>query len=303
MRVLIFGCNDITKIVIEEFQKNDAEVLGVVTHKNNVKISYCEKLKIHNHCDLKTNFKESIKSFFTHKNNQNVISFIKNNYIDYIFVCGWYFKISQEIINAVDSRIFGVHFSLLPKLRGGAPLNWAILRGEKKTGITIFQISNKIDSGNYIIQKSFSISNSDYINDLIEKSKNLLKKSIKEFVLLFKKKKIILKKQNGKPSYVSQRFIEDSRINWKDDAVNIDKLIRASSKPYFGAFSYINDKKIRVEKALIENNSSIKKSPGTITIYDQEIFVSTRTSLIKIVKCYTKTERNTLKKSNNLKLT
>ena len=187
MRVLIFGCNDITKTVIEEFQKNNTEILGVVTHKNNVKISYCEKLKIHNHCDLKTIFKNSVKTFF-HINVIKILGFIKNNYIDYIFVCGWYFKISQEIIDAVDSRIFGVHFFFIAKLRGGAPLNWAILLGEKKTGITIFQISNKIDSGNYIIQKSFSILNSDYINSLMEKSINLLKKSIREFVLLFKKK-------------------------------------------------------------------------------------------------------------------
>ena len=64
MRVLIFGCNDITKTAIEEFQKNNTEILGVVTHKNNVKISYCEKLKIHNHCDLKTIFKKSVKTFF-----------------------------------------------------------------------------------------------------------------------------------------------------------------------------------------------------------------------------------------------
>ena len=89
------------------------------------------------------------------------------------------------------------------------------------------------------------------------------------------KKKILLKKQNGKPSYVSQRSIEDSRINWKDESINIYNLIRASSKPYFGAFSYINDKKIRIEKALICKNVSIKKSPGTITIHGKEIFIST----------------------------
>ena len=82
---------------------------------------------------------------------------IKKLNLDLILVLGWYYVIPQSIRELVKYGAWGIHASLLPKYAGGAPLSWAIINGEKETGITLFRMENGVDDGDIISQKSFSI--------------------------------------------------------------------------------------------------------------------------------------------------
>ena len=77
--------------------------------------------------------------------------------LDLILVLGWYYIIPKLIREKLKHGAWGIHASLLPNYAGGAPLNWAIINGEKKTGVTLFRLSDGVDDGDIISQKSFHI--------------------------------------------------------------------------------------------------------------------------------------------------
>ncbi|HEY5123960.1 MAG TPA: methionyl-tRNA formyltransferase [Ignavibacteria bacterium] len=171
---------------------------------------------------------------------------------DLCIVVGWYWKISPEILSSVPNGFIGLHASLLPKYRGFAPLVWAIINGEKRTGISLFYLEDGIDTGNIIGQKQFTISQTDSIRTVLEKSEIYCDKLLKENYLKILSGNASKKSQtNSYASYCSERKPEDGLINWTDSNKNIYNFIRAQSEPYPGAFTYIDSKKIRIWKANI----------------------------------------------------
>ena len=95
---------------------------------------------------------------------------IKNLNLDLFLVLGWYYMISKEIRSLAKYGAWGIHASLLPKYAGGAPLVWAMIYGEKKSGITLFRMEDGVDDGDIIAQKSFDIDFNDTIKDVYDKA-------------------------------------------------------------------------------------------------------------------------------------
>ena len=105
---------------------------------------------------------------------------------DICFVVGWYWILPYDLIKSVKYGFLGFHASLLPKLRGFAPLVWAILNGEKKTGVTLFYFDEGVDSGDIVDQYGFEIGENDYIADLLKKAKVILLLQLVEMAQLTK---------------------------------------------------------------------------------------------------------------------
>jgi methionyl-tRNA formyltransferase len=184
---------------------------------------------------------------------------------DLCIVVGWYWKISPEILSSVPNGFIGLHASLLPKYRGFAPLVWAIINGEKRTGISLFYLEDGIDTGDIIGQKQFTISQTDSIRTVLEKSEIYCDKLLKENYLKILSGNASKKSQTqSDATYCSERKPEDGLINWTDSNKNIYNFIRAQSEPYPGAFTYIDSKKIRIWKANIFPYP-YHGIPGTIT--------------------------------------
>lgn len=169
---------------------------------------------------------------------------------DMMVVVGWYWIIDDNLLDNVPDGIIGVHASLLPKYRGFAPLVWAIINGEKKTGISLFYFERGIDTGDIVAQKEFEILENDTIKELLEKTEESIINILNEnyWELLANKAPRI--KQNHKyATYCSQRKPEDGKINWNLSNKKIHDFIRAQAPPYPGAFSFIKDKKITIIKS------------------------------------------------------
>lgn len=178
-------------------------------------------------------------------NDEENIKIIKEINPDFIFVIGISQLIKKEIINIPKFGCIGLHPSLLPKNRGRAVLPWTILNEEKETGLTLFKIDEGTDSGDILVQEKIKISEREDSNTLYQKILLAIKKVIEENIENILTQEITYKKQlEEEATYCAIRTMEDGEIDWNKSAKDIDKLIRATTKPYPGAYTYHKGEKL-----------------------------------------------------------
>ena len=201
-----------------------------------------------------------------------------------IVVIGYRNIFPQEILDIPKFGIIGIHASLLPHLRGQAPLNWSIILGDKKTGATLFKMDKGIDTGNIIGQKEIPINIDDDIQIIKEKIRKVSVELVSENILqIFSGTcKMIKQVENG--TYGSARIPQDGKINWKENSLTIHNLIRASEESY-PAFTLLNSKKLYILKSEIVNGKNIYYgTPGQVamTNKDGSVIVITGDGYLKI---------------------
>ena len=140
---------------------------------------------------------------------------------------------------------FNLHASLLPKYRGAAPINRAIINGETETGLTTFKLKQQIDTGNVLFQEKVNIDALDNAgtlhNKLMIKGAQLILKSVEEIEMEFNgfKKIVFTEQNNSEASHALKIFKENCKINWNNSVVEIHNLVRGLS-PYPGAYCDIS---------------------------------------------------------------
>ena len=201
---------------------------------------------------------------------------------DIIITCAYGQIIPEEILNYPKYGCINVHGSLLPKLRGGAPIHHAIINGDQKTGITIMYMDKKMDSGDIISQKEISILDNDNLDSLYEKMSNLgmiaLSESLPSIVNRTCKR---IKQDNNEVTFGLNITKEEEKINFNNSAINIFNQIRGlSSIP--GAYCLLDDKRMKVYASTITNIDS-KSTPGKIEKIDKTgIYINTNDKMICI---------------------
>jgi len=215
-------------------------VVGVVTSEQSFKISYAP-LGVINllHADFESTAKENDLPLLCLKDSMSepsLLSRIKAFKPDLFLVVGWYHMIPRTWRELAPA--FGLHASLLPDYRGGAPLVWAMINGEKETGITLFQMDNGVDSGPIAAQAHEPIRPDDTIATLYKRIEEHGLEIISRTLPLLAAGGLVLKPQpkSGR-GVMPQRSPEDGCIDWNRDAGFIDRWIRAQTRPYPGAFT------------------------------------------------------------------
>ena len=213
-------------------------------------------------------------------------NFIKNIQVDIIISVNYLFLIDNDIIDHSKQLTFNIHGSLLPKYRGRTPHVWAIINNEKETGITAHVIDQGCDTGDIIQQNKIAIEKNDTGNDLLEKFKQEYFRIIKEVIIKVMLNKLHLVKQDeGLATYFGVRKPEDGRINWDWQKERIVNWVRALAKPYPGAYSYINDKKLIIDDVgIISTGYSFDIENGTILASAPNIVVKTTNGALEIKK-------------------
>ena len=165
------------------------------------------------------------------------------------FVCGWYWLLDESIVGSEAPAMFGIHNSLLPKFRGGAPLVWSILRGEPKVGGTLFKLTPGMDDGDIVRQVSFKLLENQSIGQMLTLIEDAFISEIPEIWPLMISGQAPLTQQKHKDaSYCAQRSPEDGLVNWNQTARTIHNFVRAQSDPYPCAFTVICGKKIFINE-------------------------------------------------------
>lgn len=172
-------------------------------------------------------------------NDQENIEIIRQISPDYIFVIGLSQLISKELIGIAKKGAIGFHPTPLPKFRGRAAIVWQILLGIQKTKCSLFFIDEGIDSGDILGQEEYTIENQDYAMDVSLKCREALTKLSNKVLKEIMEDAINPIKQNEEEAtYLLKRMPEDGMINWNESAEKIQRLIRAVSQPYPGAFTH-----------------------------------------------------------------
>lgn len=144
-----------------------------------------------------------------------------------------------------------VHGSLLPQYRGAAPINWAIINGEKETGVTTFRLKHEIDTGNILLQRKVAISEDDNVGQIYEKLMNEGAELLVETVKGLATDTLTEIPQDDVPveelKHAPKIFKEDTRIDWNRSASEIHNLIRGLS-PYPAAFTELQDSTMKIYK-------------------------------------------------------
>lgn len=260
MKAIVFGYNVLGKVGLEELLKCGYEVCALVTHEDdpNEKIYFESVAKIAE--------KKGIKVYApASPNTPEFVQIIKDMKPDVLFSFYYRQMISDEILNIVNNDAYNLHGSLLPKYRGRSPLNWAVLHGETKAGVTLHKMVKKADRGEMIDQQSFDILDEDNIKTLQPKMENagivLLKRVLPEILKGTAKSYV---QDESQASYFGGRKPQDGQIHWDKSAFEIHNLVRAVTDPFPGAFTFCNGKKIIVWSSKLLNHSNLSGKPGEV---------------------------------------
>ena len=202
---------------------------------------------------------------------------------DIIITCAYGQIIPEIILNYPKYGCINVHGSLLPKLRGGAPIHHAIINGDKKTGITIMYMDKLMDSGDIISQEELEIKENDTLDIVYEKMSilgaNLLIETLPSIISGTNKR---IKQNNMEVTFGYNITKEEEKIDFNQTSKDIHNRIRGlSSIP--GAYCYLDDKRIKIYQSELTTNKSTD-IPGKISKIDKTgIYVNTNDFIIKML--------------------
>lgn len=267
---IFFGTTYFSKAILENLLKRGYLPKAIFSIPEYFSISYAkEKVRNSHFFDFSSLAREyDVPLYWVESPTNTLLSYknkIKDYSVDFFLVANWYYKIPYQIYSLSKMGAFGFHNSLLPKYAGGAPLVWAIIEGERESGVTLFRMNEAMDCGDIIHQRSFVIDFEDSIAEVLKKAEKL---AITMSLDLFSKP-ITFTKQEGKARYYPQRTLEDGEIDFSLNAQQLYNFIRAQSSPYPGAFIKTRDgKRLVIEKAYIDsrisNNSDDSAGGGAI---------------------------------------
>lgn len=185
----------------------------------------------------------------------------------------------KEILNIPLRGCVNLHASLLPKYRGAAPIQWALIRGEKITGVTTMLIDEGLDTGPILLQKEVLIEEDDNGETLSRKLSFIGAELILETIDKMRKGLIVPLPQVGEPTYANSLKKEDGKINWNLSAEEIFNLIRGTY-PWPCAYCFFREERVKIIKA---QKSEGNYKPGYILRAKEELIVGTNSGLLKIL--------------------
>jgi methionyl-tRNA formyltransferase len=167
-----------------------------------------------------------------------------------------------EFLQAPKHGCINVHFSLLPKYRGAAPLNWAIVNGEEQTGVTTMHIAEELDAGPILLQKATKVESSETAPHLLQRLSLIGAELISE--TLSNLKEIEPKPQlSAEATFAPLLKREDGLIDWSMDAFAIERRVRGF-QPWPNAYTTLKSQRLIIWKAIAENAEEATGSPGRI---------------------------------------
>jgi methionyl-tRNA formyltransferase len=211
---------------------------------------------------------------------EDFISFCDKEKPDLFIVLAFSHFLSQKILDIPSLGCFNVHTSILPKYRGSSPIHYALLNGDKSTGVSIQKMVKKMDAGDigYFVNQEIQ-ENDDYLS-LSNKLSFLSGKAITSFINQLKEKKVAFNPQNEENvSFASLIKKEDGLVNFNETASEIINKTRAFSI-WPGTFFSVNGKIYKFKN--IEAVKEISLAPGEIKIAKKEIFIGCADCVINI---------------------
>ena len=292
MKIIFMGTPDFAKESLQKLYLSGHEILAVVTNQDKPKgrgmkllAAPVKEFALEN--NLKIFQPEKIK------NNQEFIEEIKKLNPDVICVVAYGKILPKEILDIPKFGCINVHASLLPKYRGAAPIQWAVLNGDKVTGVTTMYMDVGMDTGDMILKEEVKIGENETTGELWERlskiGADLLVKTLEQI----QNGTATREKQGNDFTIAPMLNKEMAKINWdKQTAKEIKDLVRGLN-PIMGAYAFLNDKKIKFWKVEVANSTNIIVDTsidiiknGTIILVNPKdgLYVKAKDGILKIIE-------------------
>jgi methionyl-tRNA formyltransferase len=185
-----------------------------------------------------------------HIDDQAAVDAIKEHGLDWLFIIGWSQIAGRAILQAPSAGVLGMHPTLLPMGRGRAAIPWAILKQLPETGVTLFQLSEGVDTGPILAQRKISLHKGADANWLYERVVAAHADLIREVVPQLTSGELFpVPQDESKATFWPGRTPEDGRMDLSGSAFDAERLVRAVTRPYPGAFIDIEGRRLTVWKA------------------------------------------------------
>lgn len=291
LNILFMGTPDFAKESLEAIYDAGYNILGVVTNPDKPKgrgmkmvASPVKEFAL----DKSIQVYQPIKV----KNNQEFIDEIKSLNPDVICVVAYGKILPKEILDIPRLGCINVHGSLLPKYRGAAPIQWAVLNGDKKTGITTMYMDVGMDTGDMILKEEVAIGEDETTGELWDRLSKIGGNLLVETLKQIEDGTAPREKQGENFTLAPMLDKEISKIDWENQtAIQIKNLVRGLN-PIMGAYTFLNEKKIKFWKVDIAKNiaydpENIKMfRNGTVLVSDQRdgLFIKTKDGILRVLE-------------------
>jgi len=260
--ILVFAYHNVGYECLDALITAGENVIGVITHEDNEKetIWFRSVAALARQHGIPLYTPESV-------NTPEWKARIRDMAPDIIFSFYYRNMISGEILAVPRLGAFNMHGSLLPKYRGRVPINWAVLHGEKESGVTLHHMVKRADAGDIVDQEAVPIGPEDTAYDVFNKvtvaSRKVLERRMDDIKAGTAPR---TKQDESQATTFGGRRPEDGRIDWTESAERIYNLIRAVTHPYPGAFTEVNGKRLFIWQAKPLGRGEGR--PGTVLSVD-----------------------------------
>lgn len=291
LNILFMGTPDFARDSLEAVYNSGYNILGVVTNPDKPK---GRGMKMVASPVKEFALEKGLKVYqpIRIKNNTEFIEEIKKLKPDVICVVAYGKILPKEILDIPEKGCINVHGSLLPEYRGAAPIQWAVLNGDKKTGVTTMYMDVGMDTGDIILKEEVTIGDDETTGELWDRLSKiggkLLVKTLKQI-----EDGIAPREKQGDNFTMAPMLNKDmAKIDWENKtAQEIKNLVRGLN-PIMGAYTFLNGKKIKFWKVDISENigydpENIKiYRNGTVLVSDQRdgLFIKTKNGILKVIE-------------------
>ncbi len=190
---------------------------------------------------------------------------------DLILSADYRYLLPMPVVDAAKTAAVNLHPSLLPRYRGRAAINWAILRGERELGLTAHLIAAGMDAGDIVEQARFTLDDHEDVGDALAKLYPLYAELTRRVVGHVCAGHLPRRPQNhALATAFPHRRPEDGAIDWTQPAEQVHRLVRAVAAPYPGAFGFVGENQIQIWRAQIVEPVG---TPGTVLTVEDDAFV------------------------------
>lgn len=281
MRIIYMGTPDFAVPSLESIYNAGHEILLVISQKDKPKGRGKKVL----YTPVKEKALELSLEVYQPENINDVESIDKIRGLnpDFIVVAAYGQILKKELLSIPKYGCLNVHASLLPKYRGAAPINWAIINGEKHTGISIMKMEEGLDTGDVVMLSSFEISEQDDYMSIHDKLAELGGEMVVEAIDLISSGKASYTPQDHESStYASMIFKNTGIIHWNKSGIDIINLIRGL-KPWPSAYTYYKGEMVKIHNAIFTNEKSSGEMGEIIKVDKEGIYVNVEDGMV-IVK-------------------
>lgn len=268
MRILFLGTPDFAVAALERIVGTDNEVVGVVTQpdrkRNRGEVSFCPVKQFAVEKGIKVYQYESIR--------KEGVEDIKAINPDIMITCAFGQIISQEILDIPKYGVINIHASLLPKYRGSSPIQWCLVNGESKTGVTIMRTALAVDSGDILLQKEIDILPEENAGELFDRLAVLGGQAIVEALeIIADGRAVYTPQQESQATHYPMISKEDGKIDWSKSAREVFNKMRGFT-PWPSAFTTLDGKLFKILKCVVSDKKFDGKE-GQVFVEERKAYV------------------------------